>query len=73
MSHASGGYYEIKVEPHVDQKRSGYFDGLDIVNLPSGETVLSGHIEDVSKLFSLLSSIRDMGLALISINKREEE
>ena len=73
MSHASGGYFEIKVRPHVDQKRSGYFDGLDIINLPTGETVLSGLIEDVSRLFSLVSSIRDMGLELISINKLEEK
>ena len=71
MAHVRGGFYEILVWPQVDERRSEYFNGLSIVQAPSGETLLSGYIEDNSRLFSLISSIRDMGLTLVSVNKKE--
>ena len=59
--------YEIRVEGILDEKWSGWFDGLTITPQTSGETLLSGPVADQSALHGLLNKIRDMGLPLSSV------
>lgn len=61
-------YIEIKVASHLSERRSRSFTGLQISQLPGGETLISGEIKDQSQLFGLLIRIRDMGVPLLSVN-----
>ena len=64
--------YEIRVAGQLNPKRaSGFGDlALAVVHTPDGGTVtvLSGPVADRAALFGILSRIRDLGLALISVN-----
>ena len=59
--------YEIRVEGHLGDQWSDWFDGLAIRNEPGGETTLTGLLVDQSALFGVLSKIHDLNLVLISI------
>ncbi len=59
--------YEIRVEGHLPDHWSQWFEGLAICMQPSGETVLRGVLIDQAALFGVLSRIHDLNLILISI------
>ena len=61
--------YEIRVEGHLSDRWSDWFDGLAIRNEPNGETKLSGALADQSALFGVLNKIHALNLILISVNK----
>ncbi len=60
--------YEIKVRGHLDDRWSEWFDGMDIRNLPGGDTILYGMVIDQAALHGLLIKIRDLGLPLVSVH-----
>lgn len=66
-------FYEIVIESHVDRKRARYFEGMTMKHLPEGLTLLSGAVLDQAELHSILNKIRDMGLILVSVEKKEKE
>jgi hypothetical protein len=66
----AGDYYEIRVEGHLDSSWEGSFGGVAIHHEPSGETVLSGMIEDQAALHGMLALVRDLNLKLIAVTKR---
>ncbi len=66
-------FYEIRVEGHIRHRWSDWFDGLSIFHLPSGETILSGILEDQAALHGVLMKIRDLRLVLVSVNRIEQE
>ena len=45
--------YEIRVEGHLGDRWSDWFEGLAIRNDPNGETTLTGLLVDQSALFSV--------------------
>ncbi len=59
--------YEIRVEGHLTDRWSNWFDGLAIRNAPGGVTVLIGQIPDQSALFGVLNKIQALHLVLISV------
>jgi hypothetical protein len=59
--------YEIRVEGHLTDRWSDWFEGLSIHNEPGGETVLRGPIIDQSALFGVLNKIQALHLVLISV------
>jgi hypothetical protein len=59
--------YEIRVEGHLTDRWSDWFEGLAIRNQPGGETVLSGPITDQSALFGVLNKIHALHLILVSV------
>jgi len=63
--------YEFRVKGHLDRRWSEWFDGLAIVHLEGGETLLSGPVADQAALHGLLIKVRDLGLVLISVNRAE--
>jgi hypothetical protein len=66
-------FYEIRVEGHLTDRWSDWFEGLAIRNDPNGETTLSGPLADQSALFGVLNKIQGLNLILISVNRLSSE
>jgi hypothetical protein len=64
--------YEIRVKGHLAPRWSESFVGMKIAYTESGETILSGPIEDQAALHGMLGRIRDLNLTLISVNQMEQ-
>lgn len=65
----NSNFYEIRVEGHLSDRWSDWFDGLEILIDPNGETILSGRINDQAALFGTLNKIHALNLTLISVNR----
>jgi hypothetical protein len=63
--------YEIRVEGHLAADWSDWFDGLTVCQETSGETLLSGAM-DQAALHGVLAKIRDLGLTLVAVNRRTQ-
>ena len=63
--------YEIRVKGHLDERWSGWFDGLAIANVEDGDAILSGEIVDQSALHGVLNKVRDLGLPLVAVSRAE--
>ena len=59
--------YEIRVECHLGDRWSDWFDGLTIRNDPNGETRLTGLISDQTALYGVLAKIHNLNLVLVSV------
>lgn len=62
--------YEIRVEGHLADRWSTWFDDLTIHTDSNGETTMTGLLVDQSALFGVLSKIHDLNLILISVTFR---
>jgi len=63
---APGGY-RLRVNGHLDQHWSAWFDDLTLTRENDGTTSLSGAVTDQAELHGLLTKIRDLGITLISV------
>jgi hypothetical protein len=63
--------YEIRLEEHLDDHWTSWFEGLKLTADPKGETVISGAVPDQCALLSVLRKIHDLGLTLISVQRRK--
>jgi predicted lipoprotein len=61
--------YAIRFKGHLDARRAQMFEGLQIVQEPDGDTVLTGPVIDQAALHGLLDRIRDLGLPLLSVRQ----
>ena len=59
--------YEIRVEGHLTDRWSDWFEELAIRNEPNGETTLAGLLSDQAALFGVLNKIQTLNLTLISV------
>jgi len=59
--------YEIRVEGHLGDRWSDWFDGLTISNDPNGEARMTGLISDQTALYGVLAKIHNLNLVLISL------
>lgn len=66
-------FYEIRVEGHLADGWSDWFEGLAIQVDPNGETTLSGRLIDQAALFGVLTKIHALNLALISVYRSSPE
>ena len=57
----------------IDQHWSDWFEDLTITHIEEDETVLTGSVADQAALYGLLAKLRDLGLALISVNSDVED
>ncbi len=57
----------ITVERQLDAAWSEWFDGLTILNLENGRSVLTGPLVDQAALHGVLAKIRDLGLPLAEV------
>jgi hypothetical protein len=63
---APGGY-RLRVDGHLDQRWSAWFDDLTLTREGDGTTSLSGSVTDQAELHGLLRKIRDLSITLISV------
>jgi hypothetical protein len=63
--------YEIRVEGHLSDRWSDWFEGLAVRKDSGGGTILSGLVADQSALFGLLGKIHALNLRLVSVNRLE--
>jgi hypothetical protein len=59
---------EIRVKGRIDDRWSGWFEGLEIAHTDQDETVLAGSVADQAALYGLLAKVRDLGLQLLSVS-----
>jgi hypothetical protein len=67
------GVYRIRVKGHLERKWSDWFDGLTITPQADDETLLVGPVADQAALHGLLAKIRDLGLPLLSVERKGKE
>jgi hypothetical protein len=65
-------FYEICIEGQLDPSWSESLEGMVIIPLETGETLLSGSLTDQAALYGLLNRIRDMNLKLICVEKKQD-
>jgi len=61
--------YEIRFKGHLSSFRAQTFEGLEMVQGPDGETVLTGPVIDQAALHGILNKIRDLGVPLWSVRR----
>ncbi|UCH59632.1 MAG: hypothetical protein JSV61_15640 [Anaerolineales bacterium] len=64
---------EIRVKGKLDADWSEWFEGLEITYHGDSETVLSGSLQDQSALYGMLTRLRNLGLALVSVMTTDPE
>jgi hypothetical protein len=60
-------HYELRVQGHLDEHWSTWFDGMALVREDDGTTTLHGVVVDQAALHGLLAKVRDLGTTLISV------
>lgn len=61
--------YEIRIAESLDDGWTAWFDGMQIAHEPSGVTVITCLVADQAALHGLLAKVRDLGLALLSVQR----
>lgn len=62
-------WYEIRVQGHLDQRWSAWFDGLTMTYDNDATTVLRGPLVDEAALHGVLIKVRDLGVPLLAMNR----
>lgn len=65
--------YEIRFKGHLDERRAQMFVGLEMVQEPGGETVLTGPVIDQAALHGVLNRIRDLGVPLLLVKRLSQD
>ena len=65
--------YQIRVKSHLDFDWTDWFEGLDITLEENGDTLLTGPVVDQAALHALLRRVRDLGMPLVSVSRREHQ
>jgi hypothetical protein len=63
--------YVVRVSGHLDAHRSAWFGGFSLTRESDGTTTLRGVVADQAELHGLLVKIRDLGVALLSVDVAE--
>ena len=63
-------FYQIRVKGSLDESWSDWFGGFT-VTWQNGETILDGQVIDQAALHGILAKINDLGLAIISVERKD--
>ncbi len=66
-------HYEIRINGHLDEHWSTWFNGLTLVCENDGTTTLQGVMADQAELHGILAKVRDIGATLLSVVSAEAE
>lgn len=61
--------YQIRIKGHLGTQWTDWFGGMTITLEDNGETLLTGPVVDQAELHGLLKKVRDLGMALVSVNR----
>jgi hypothetical protein len=64
-------FYVLCVRGSLVPDLATWFPEFSVTCGPSGDTVLSGEVIDRAAFYAILSRARDLGLTLISVERRE--
>jgi len=59
--------FRIRIQGHLGQQWTNWFDGFTITLEEDGNTLLAGLVTDQSALHGILKKIRDLGMPLLSV------
>ena len=59
---------EIKVKHRLDPQWAEWLENVDVTHTGEDETTLRGVVADQAALYGLLTRVRDLGLALLSVS-----
>ncbi len=62
------GHYELRIDGHLGEHWSTWFDGLSLTHADDGTTILRGPVTDQAQLHGLIAKIRNLGATLLSVN-----
>lgn len=68
---AQPAVYEIRVQGHLGRQWTGWFGDASVALEASGTTLLTCAVVDQAALHALLRKVRDLGVTLHSIRRRE--
>ena len=60
--------YQIRIKDHLSREWADWFGGLTVTLEENGDTLLTGPVIDQAALYGLLKKVRDLGMALVSVN-----
>jgi hypothetical protein len=63
-------FYQIRVKGSLDESWSDWFGGFT-VTWQNGETILDGQVIDQAALHGILAKINDLGLTIISVERKD--
>lgn len=63
--------YEIIIRGQLTPEWAVVFDGMELICLADGNSLISGSIPDQAALYGLMMQLRDLGMTLISVNPGE--
>ena len=61
--------YEIRIRGHLGDRWADRFEGMVFAHESDGTTLLCGPLVDQAALHGVLNGIRDLGLALVSVQQ----
>ncbi|MCZ2860827.1 hypothetical protein [Blastococcus sp. VKM Ac-2987] len=70
---SDAGRYEIRIEGRISPRWAPWFGGMSLTAADDGTTVLSGPVADQAALHGVLTRIRDLGLALVSVTRLDAD
>ena len=65
--------YRIRLKGHLAAHWAEWFSGMTITPLENGETLIEGPIVDQAALHGMLNHIRDLGLPLLGVDRKETD
>jgi len=68
---ATPAHYHLRIEGHLDEHWSAWFDGLTLTREDDGTTTLRGVVTDQAELHGLLTKVRDLGATLLSVTNTD--
>lgn len=63
--------YRIRIKGHLGRQWADRFEEMSITLEDDGNTLLTGPLVDQAALHGLLRKIRDLGIALLSVNTED--
>jgi hypothetical protein len=67
------GWYEIRLQGHLEARWAAWFDGLTLTISSDGTTIIRGPVVDQAALHGLLQKVRDLGLPLVSLARVDSD